>query len=142
MLDRARHLWQAFPMTRLIFALIFLAFPAFAQTPMTASEFEAHTSGKTLYYGVGGQRYGVEAYLPDRRVRWSFLDGECKDGAWYPSGDQICFVYDDNPVPQCWLFYLDGDHLAAQFASGDNPTVLYEIEGAGEMLCLGPKVGV
>ncbi len=129
-------------MIRLLLALLLTALPVLAQTPMTASEFEAHTEGKTLYFGVGGQRYGVEEYLPNRRVRWSFLDGDCKDGRWYPSDEQICFVYDDNPVPQCWLFYLDGDRLAARFASGDDPTVLYEVEGNGEMLCLGPKVGV
>ena len=129
-------------MTRLILALCLAAMPALAESPLTASEFEARTTGKTLYYGVGGERYGVEEYLPDRRVRWSFLDGECKDGAWYPSGEQICFVYEDNPVPQCWLFYLDGERLAARFASGDDPTVLYEVEGEAEMLCLGPKVGV
>ncbi|MBR9843031.1 MAG: hypothetical protein GYB25_07715 [Rhodobacteraceae bacterium] len=129
-------------MKRLILAFLLTALPALAESPMTASEFEAHTKGKTLYYGLGGERYGVEEYLPDRRVRWSFLDGECKDGAWYPSGEQICFVYEDNPVPQCWLFYLDGDRLAARFASGDDPTILYEVEGKGEMLCLGPKVGV
>ncbi len=129
-------------MFRLILALLIVALPAFADTPMSAKAFEAHTTGKTLYYGVGGQRYGVEQYLPNRRVRWSFLDGDCKEGRWYPSGEQICFVYDDNPVPQCWLFYQDGDRLAARFATGDMPTVLYEVEGNGEMICLGPKVGV
>ena len=120
-----------------------MALPALADTPMSAAEFDAYSLGKTLYYGADGQRYGVEEYLPDRRVRWSFLDGKCKDGLWYEDAGLICFVYDDNPVPQCWSFYQrPGGGLSARFENAPDTTELYEIEGEGEMLCLGPEVGV
>ena len=40
---------------------------------MSAEAFENYTKGKTLFYGNGGEAYGVERYLDDRRVVWSFL---------------------------------------------------------------------
>ncbi|MGR3323233.1 MAG: hypothetical protein ACU0DK_15030, partial [Pseudooceanicola sp.] len=88
-----------------------------ADRPMSAAEFDAYSRGKTFYYGAGGEAYGVEEYLPDRRVRWSFLDGECKDGHWYEAaGGQICFVYEDTPDdPQCWTFFLEPEGLVARF---------------------------
>ena len=125
-------------------ALLVLALPAAAaQTPMSAEEFERFTTGKTLYFYSGGQPYGVEEYREDRRVTWSFLDGQCKDGVWYPQGDQICFVYEDNPVPQCWTFYEEPGGLRAQFEGRETGTEVYEAGEADEpMMCLGPDVGV
>ena len=52
-----------------------LSTPCFAAEPMNGAQFEAYVEGKTLYFGQNGQAYGVEEYLEDRRVRWSFLDG-------------------------------------------------------------------
>ena len=73
--------------------------------PMSGAEFDAYTKGKTLYFGRGGAPYGAEVYLDNRRLRWSFLDGECKDGYWYEEApSSICFVYEDRPEPQCWSF--------------------------------------
>lgn len=116
---------------------------AFAQTPMTAAEFEAYVEGRTLYFGLDGEAYGAEEYLSDRRVRWSFLDGECKDGFWYPEDEQICFVYEDRPEPQCWTFYRAPDGLRAIFENDPASTVLYEAQDANEPLqCPGPEVGV
>ncbi|MEM9247060.1 MAG: hypothetical protein AAGB05_00035 [Pseudomonadota bacterium] len=114
-----------------------------AQSPMSAAEFEAYTAGKTLYFYSEGEAYGVEEYHENRRVTWSFLDGDCKDGVWYPQGDEICFVYENNPVPQCWTFYDDSGGLRAQFEGRETGTVLYEAGEADEpMMCLGPDVGV
>ena len=114
-----------------------------AQSPMTAEEFEAYTTGKTLYFYSQGQAYGVEEYKENRRVTWSFLDGQCKDGTWYAEGDQICFVYEDAPTPQCWIFYQEGGGLRAVFEGRDTGTELYEAGEADEpMMCLGPEVGV
>ena len=49
-----------------------------ASAQMGAEEFDALTRGQTFYYGVNGSEpYGAEEYLDNRRVRWSFLDGEC-----------------------------------------------------------------
>lgn len=119
------------------------ALPAFGASPLTASDFEAYVTGKTLYYGLSGQSYGVEEYLPDRQVRWSFLDGKCKDGFWYEDADRICFVYEDNPDPQCWSFFKEGNGLRAVFENDPDGTTLYEAnQDDAPMLCYGPDVGV
>lgn len=111
--------------------------------PMSAARFDAYTRGKTLFYGSGGEAYGVEKYLPNRRVLWSFLDGRCQYGDWYPQGDQICFVYESIDIPQCWRFTLGPDGLRAQFEDEPEETQLYEThEINAEMICLGPEVGV
>ncbi|MCV6586096.1 MAG: hypothetical protein OIF47_11225 [Marinibacterium sp.] len=119
------------------------ALPATADTPLSADAFDAYTHGKTLFYGADGALYGVECYLPNRRVVWSFLDGRCQDGIWYPQGDEICFVYEDVPGPQCWTFHKGPSGLRAYFESQPPATELYEAQDVGEdMLCLGPDVGV
>ncbi|MEM6303553.1 MAG: hypothetical protein AAF744_02475 [Pseudomonadota bacterium] len=119
------------------------ALPAFAGDLMTAEEFEAYTTGKTLFYGRDGTAYGAEIYHENRRVQWSFLDGECKEGSWYAAGEMICFVYEDNPDPQCWTFRLGTGGLIARFENNPASDVLYEARDRGEeLLCLGPKVGV
>ncbi|MEP1839144.1 MULTISPECIES: hypothetical protein [Alphaproteobacteria] len=119
------------------------ALPAAAQSLMTAEEFDSYTRGKTLYYGNGGTPYGAEIYLPNRRVRWSFLDGECRDGEWYEDDGLICFVYEDRTDPQCWSFEQGTGGLIARFENDPAVTPLYEAnESTEEMLCLGPKIGV
>ncbi|WP_370229038.1 hypothetical protein [Cognatishimia sp.] len=124
-------------------ALTFQTTFAFADTPMSAEAFDRYTRGKTLYYSEGGTRYGAEEYLDQRRVRWSFLDGQCQEGRWFASGQDICFVYEDNPDPQCWQFFLEPGGLSAKFTGDSASTTLYEITGAEEdMLCLGPEIGV
>ena len=122
----------------------FLAQPLAAQSAMSAEAFESYTKGKTLFYGNGGEAYGVERYLEDRRVVWSFLDGECKYGSWYEQAGQICFVYDDRPGdPQCWTFRKSTGGLIAQFENNNASTELYEAQDVGEeMICYGPDVGV
>ena len=110
---------------------------------MSAQEFDEYTRGKTLFYGENGQSYGAEHYLDNRRVRWSFLDGECKEGTWYEGAGQICFVYEDNPDPQCWTFREEGGGLVARFANLPGATELYEARDINEeMICIGPEVGV
>jgi len=111
--------------------------------PMDGATFDAYTRGKTLFYGQNGEAYGAEVYLENQRVQWSFLDGECKDGYWYEQQEQICFVYEDNPTPQCWAFFEDGGRLVARFENVPGATELYEATDVGEeMICLGPDVGV
>jgi hypothetical protein len=120
-----------------------LALPAAAQSPMSGAEFDDYATGKTLYFGQAGQSYGVEEYLPDRRVRWSFLDGQCKEGFWYEEAGQICFVYEDKPDPQCWSFYKEGSGLRAVFENNAAATTLYEARQDDEpMMCYGPDTGV
>lgn len=122
---------------------ILLAAPLLAQPPMTAQEFDEYTRGKTLFYGESGVAYGAEEYLDNRRVIWSFLDGECKTGEWYEQEDQICFIYENNPDPQCWTFHKEGGRLIARFQNSPGMTELYEAGDSGEeMICLGPRIGV
>ena len=65
-----------------------VALPALAQErPMSAAEFEAYTTGKTLTFSSDGYAYGMEEYDADRRVRWSFLDGDCREGKTPRAGD-------------------------------------------------------
>ncbi|MGR3375084.1 hypothetical protein [Salipiger abyssi] len=123
--------------------LLLAPLPLAAAQPMSAAEFERYVTGKTLYFGLGGTDYGVEEYLPGREVRWSFLDGRCKDGFWYEEAGMICFVYDDQPAPQCWSFFREGNGLRAVFENNPANTVLYEARQDDEpMMCLGPEVGV
>lgn len=111
---------------------------------MSGAEFDAYTRGKTLYFGRDGSAYGAEVYLDNRRVRWSFLDGDCKDGVWYEdSPGNICFVYEDPSDPQCWTFTRGGTGLIARFQNNPDAMDLYEAQNVSEeMICLGPKVGV
>ena len=121
--------------------------PAFAQDPMTATEFDAYTNGKTLYFNNQGKTYGAERYFGKRRVEWSFLDGECQQGRWFEAGRNfICFIYNDTVDPQCWQFFKTPDGLRAQFkgAAGDTEEDMqYEAQpNATPMQCHGPGVGV
>lgn len=132
---------------RLLIPCLLAAWPALAEPPagrpMSAEAFDAYTRGKTLFYGFDGTAYGVERYLDNRRVVWSFLDGDCKDGVWYEENGQICFLYEDRLDPQCWTFSEGPGGLIARFQNDPDTTELYEAEDIGEeMVCLGPDVGV
>lgn len=139
-----KRFWQNVLMLRYWMILAgFAAQSVAAQTPLSGPEFDSYTQGKTLFYGFEGQVYGVERYLPNRRVIWSFLDGNCKEGVWYQRDEQICFVYEDRLDPQCWVFTQSGGGLVAQFEGKPEATELYEAEELGEeMVCYGPEVGV
>ncbi len=114
-----------------------------AAEPLTAEQFDRYTRGKTLYYAEGGVAYGIEEYLDNRRVRWSYLDGECQDGRWYPAGELICFEYDNIESPQCWRFFEDAGGLSATFGENPDTTQHYETVNSEEpLMCLGPKIGV
>ena len=114
-----------------------------AAEPLSGAAFDAYTRGKTLFYGQNGQAYGAEIYMDNQRVKWSFLDGQCKEGFWYENAGQICFVYDDNPEPQCWAFTKQDGKLTARFENLSGATQLYEAEDASEeMICLAPNLGV
>ena len=116
---------------------------ALAQDFLSAEEFDALTRGKTYYYSSGGQPYGAEEYLDNRRVRWSFLDGRCLEGTWWQEQEFICFEYADDPDPHCWTFRAGSSGLVATLR-GDVPgRVLYEVQQSPQpMMCLGPEVGV
>lgn len=127
-----------------VLALLPAAPPLRAQSgsPMDGAAFDAYTRGQTFTYGTGSAPYGAEEYLENRRVRWSFLDGRCQEGEWYEDNGMICFVYDDNPDPQCWSFYQSPGGIVARFEDDPDMTTLYEITRSAEpLMCLGPEVG-
>lgn len=111
--------------------------------PLSAAEFDAATVGRTLYYNSGGLAYGVEQYLPGRRVIWAFLGDDCRRGEWYEDAGHICFVYEDNPEPQCWTFVKAAGGLTARLKDDPLGPPLVAVEESPEpMACLGPNVGV
>jgi hypothetical protein len=128
---------------RTLALFLIAALPAAAETPLTAGEFEAHVTGQTLTYSARGIPFGIEEYREGRRVTWSYLDGQCEEGVWYPAGEMICFAYEAYPEHQCWTFYLRDGGLFARFENDPMATELYETHRSREpMQCLGPKVGV
>ncbi|MCM2560728.1 hypothetical protein M8756_03310 [Lutimaribacter sp. EGI FJ00015] len=130
-------------MRHLLFALLLWPAVAQAQSALSAQEFDALTQGKTFTYAENGEAYGAEEYLPDRRVRWSFLDGKCKEGRWWEENGQICFIYEDNPMPQCWTFFDGARGLTARFENDPAATELYAVDRSDEpLMCLGPEIGV
>ncbi|MDA8585178.1 hypothetical protein N9L47_02805 [Rhodobacteraceae bacterium] len=128
---------------RILLVLLALALPAHAQDrPITAAEFEQMVTGQTLSYQSSGGEYGAEEYLDNRRVRWSFLDGECTEGVWYEKGPQICFEYEDIEGEQCWQFYERNGKLLARFENDPTQTELIETRRrSGPLYCVGPEVG-
>lgn len=130
-------------MIRALLALILATTLVHAETPLDADAFDATVTGRTLVYGTEAGPYGIEEYLPGRRVRWSFLDGECMDGRWYPQGDAICFAYEGRESPECWRFFRDGAQLGARPTGEPDSAPLYVIADSPEpLICRGPRLGV
>jgi len=130
-------------MIRLVLALMLAATPVLAETPLDADGFDAAVTGRTLIYGTEAGPYGIEEYLPGRRVRWSFLDGDCVEGRWYPQGDAICFAYEGRANDECWHFFREAGRLGARPTSAPQSTPLYVIADSPEpMICRGPRIGV
>ncbi|MEZ5778375.1 MAG: hypothetical protein R3E44_08440 [Paracoccaceae bacterium] len=129
--------------TVLALAFAGLAHAAEPGDKLTAEEFEAVTVGRTLYYNSGGQPYGIEQYLPGRKVIWAFLGDDCRKGEWYEDAGDICFVYEDNPDPQCWTFWHSDAGLLARFRGDPAGLPLIAVEQSPEpMACPGPILGV
>ncbi len=119
-------------------ALCLIAGPALAD-PMTAADFDAYVSGKTLTFTQpDGTPFGVEAYGPDRAVTWSSEPGVCQTGVWYDRDGLICFIYLTDPVPKCWTVDRTDRGLRAQSTEG---TVLFEAtEAKVPLVCAGPDL--
>jgi hypothetical protein len=125
-----------------LLALALCATPALADAPLTVEAFEAHVTGHTLTYQQYGQLYGIEEYLPDRKVRWSVAPNTCQYGSWYPEDEYICFVYEYDPNPSCWTFRLSAGRLVALSIADAPGAELHETERSQTPLpCPGPEVG-
>ncbi len=124
-------------MVRLSLILAVLAAPVGAETPMTGAAFDDYATGRTLTFGLpDGRIFGVEQYLPDRRVIWSRLDGTCTDGIWYEDDTNICFLYENDPEPKCWDVFRTEGGIRAEFATQPDTTVLFEaVENPVPLIC-------
>ena len=135
-------------MTRLALILCLSALPAMAQDglptspPLTAEEFEAYVTGKTLTYSQFGSVFGIEEYLPGRKVRWQVGD-DCQYGHWYERTGLICFTYEYDIGEYCWTFWRD-DHGLSALATTDPPEAeLSEVQQTTDGLTCPPlDVGV
>jgi len=130
-------------MIRVLLLSALFATPALAEGPMSAEAFDRYATGKTLFYGSGGTPYGAEQYLPGRKVIWTFLDGDCRQGLWYEENGLICFRYERDPeAPQCWSFFEEDGGLIARFENDPAARVLIEVEQSPEPLsCPAPYIG-
>jgi hypothetical protein len=128
---------------RSLVLLTVLAAAAQAETPMSPSEFEAWSTGKTLDYSVDGVVLGAEAYFPNHTVRDADTGGPCLDGTWHAQGDAVCFVYPARDGTHCWLYWREGDAVFAKplDAAPEDPAQLVT-EAAAPLTCPGPEVGV
>ena len=107
---------------------------------LSAAQFDAYATGKTLFYAESGTIWGSEQYLPGRQVLWAFTGQPCEAGQWYEDHGAICFVYEGNPDTNCWHFYLGSQGLIAQFIGGSS--LLSEVgQSSAPMSCPGPQVG-
>ena len=119
------------------------AAPSAAENPLTGEAFGQATTGRTFFYSRDGQSFGAEQYLPGRRVIWAFTGDDCQKGYWYPEGSEICFVYEDEPGPQCWTFTQGPDGLTGRYrGDAENPPLIARRSSPEPMACLGPDIGV
>ncbi len=128
--------------------LAFLALPLWAQDPgrlgpaVTAPEFDAYVTGKTLTWSLGAKVWGTEEYLANRRVQWASAPEDCKLGSWYAEGDRICFAYGGDDNPACWIFRAGPQGLTADLQGADAPLRLNETAQSDKGLpCPGPDLG-
>jgi len=120
-----------------------LAGAAHAADPMTAAEFDSYVTGKTLTWSQYNSVFGIEEYLPNRKVRWKTSPEECQYGSWFEREGMICFVYEYSPGEHCWTFWNQEDGLTALSQGSLEGSELTEVEQTSEPLhCPAPQVGV
>lgn len=121
-----------------------LSLPAFAaEDPMSVAEFEAYVTGKTLSYSQYGEIFGVEEYLPGRKVRWKVSADDCQYGHWFEKAGLICFTYEYDTSEHCWTFWMEEGRLTALSADDPAGAELSEVEQTTDGLsCPAPDVGV
>lgn len=132
-------------MRLLALALILLAASAASAADVVTPEaFRSLSEGRTLYFKLDGEPYGAEQFFSDRRSLWRFSDGSCEAGRWEARDAEICFVYESDPTPICWLFREEGAGFAAHLVE-DGAETGFNLDldrVAPEPLpCPGPRIG-
>lgn len=110
-----------------VIAALFLLLPALSASanddpPLSAEGFDALTQCRVMDTSTAAGTYGVETFLPDRKVIWRDINREV-NGTWDQVGDQICFTYEDKAdFPVCWTYHdrsggiegwYQGDHTTS-----------------------------
>ncbi|MCB5410552.1 hypothetical protein [Pseudogemmobacter faecipullorum] len=105
---------------------------AASDPPLTAAEFDALTRGRTMdTHDADIGLYGVETFLSGKRVIWRDAE-RCMHGSWEQVGEQICFLYEDNPGrPVCWTYHDRGGWLMGFYEGRRDsvPIMLYPAQG-------------
>lgn len=130
-------------MVRLVCTFVFVATSAMAQDePMSGPDFQAYTKGRTLTFVLpDGRTHGIEQYLPRQRVLWSPEPGTCVEGHWYAQDGQICFVYESDPEPKCWVVSQTPRGMRADFVNTPGSTPIFEaIDAENPLICAGPDL--
>lgn len=119
-----------------------LATPVAAQdAPMTGSEFARYVKNRTLTYTYPDGTLGIEQYNPDRTVLWQFQGQECQKGVWYEDAGEICFVYEDDPSPKCWIVYKTEKGIRSIYADRPSSLIVHnELSKSAPLICPGPPL--
>ncbi len=127
---------------RALAALLSATGPALADPPLTGAEFDALTLGRSMTWSEFGMVYGVEHYLPNRQVLWAAAGRDCTPGHWYEDGPAICFKYETDRDPDCWIITRSAQGFSASYTTsppGTEPVVVAETPDPPA--CPGPEVG-
>ena len=92
-------------MLKPILVFLFLAAPAFADSPATAKQIRAAVSGNTVQGNMSASGAYSEFYAADGIIR-----GKSYTGTWTTEGDAMCFAYGEAPV--CWQAVISGDQIS------------------------------
>lgn len=130
---------------RLAFLIALAALPAWAEDLIGPDEFQAMSEGKTLHFTQDGLTFGSEQFYKNRTSTWQYADGQCTVGQWYANGDALCFVYEHNPIPQCWLMSRRGGDIFARLShlpAGDPSEIRLSHIDEDPVPCPAPDLGV
>lgn len=134
----------------LAFLLICLPALAAAQSELLdPTEFGANAVGQTYWFSENGVHYGAEQYFNDQTTVWQDREGNCKKGRWWAEDQAMCFAYEDDPSPDCWVMWETDDgrilieSLRPLEGADDRALVLELIRRTPlPISCTGPLLGV
>ena len=98
---------------------------------------------------IGIRKTGITMVRSNISKIWQDRDGNCLRGSWYAAGPQMCFVYDNDPEPDCWTMSRtdDGRVMIESTRLPDDPAVpplVLELIRRTPLpiACTGPLLGV
>jgi len=135
-----------------IFAFILMCLPSLALAQdelLDPMEFGADAVGQTYWFSENGFHYGAEQYFDDQTTIWQDREGNCKKGRWWAEGNNMCFAYENDPAPDCWVMSETDDgrilveSLRPLEGAEDSPLILELIRRTPlPISCTGPLLGV